>query len=1326
MRIIAYCLFCLFSISTYANVFFNHLGKSQGLSQISVMSICQDELGRIWMGTLEGLNCYDGHRFTVFRSSPADTAQWIGNEILRLVSDRKGNLFFTSDGVLVRYHLPTEHVSRFPFRPSCLYEYQQSVYVAVGDSILQWEPSSRQFELKFRTGLSAPVTALCQDEQGGWWIGTRQGLYRTDRPGVFPTVGILPHIRVHSLFADSHNRLWVAAYREGMYRLTPNPQSGFKVEQDWKLSDMDVRCFVEDDQGNVWVGTFNGLDRFSPSDSVDHFHKGTQAGDLVNASIYSLYKDVQGTLWMGTYYGGVHYFNPSMDIFRHYTEKPGELSYLFVGNLVEDKRGDLWICTEGGGLNFMNRKTGQFEHYLTGQHSCGPLSFYNLKCIAYEEETDRLYIGTYKQGLLCFDIAARRVLSHTTEYGHTWIDMHWKDGHLYLLSDAGLFVRDRDSGQLLRLLSDLPAANNGGNCFYIDNHHQLWISQSNRLVRIDLSHPDRIFSYRYDGHCLGRHAVLKLVETSDGTLYAGTCGSGVFRYDRQSDRFLSCSEVGVDYCYQLQAAPQGYLALTHDQGFVIYHPQNGVRKVIHAESQMHLAAINEGCGLLWCRNGEVFVGGADGMSSFVVDELRDTPPYRLYFSTLVVNSCPVSVKSAPRILPVALPYAHQVELEYNENNLTISFSSNNYTNPSRETLYEYRLQGFNNEWMTTTHPTIVYTNLSPGHYQLILRERGQGSGNPSPVIELPIFIHAPWWTAWWAWLLYLTAAAGLLWALLANWQSKMHLRTSLAIEKMEKEKNEELIQAKLQFFTNISHEFRTPLTLVSSQVESLLQSARLSPYLRSRLQRIHRTTNQFKELIDELLDFRKMERGKLTLHIEPLDFVSLARDCYQDFADQAQAQGLHFLFSTEVQELPGWGDRRQLRKIIVNLLSNAFKYTPETGQVELRVAAEKDRVVLQVIDTGKGIPSEALPFVFERFYQAERNGSSPGSGIGLALAKGLTELHYGSLRVESAVEYGSIFTLTLPVANSFADDNYVTFVLPTDKTAVPVVEADREEFFQTPEEEGENSDAMDSIVSGEREHLLIVEDNEELLQTLTDLFSPLYRISIAMNGLKGLEKAMEERPDVILSDIMMPEMDGLEMCHRIKSNFDLCHIPVVLLTALASDNKKLAGLQSGADAYIEKPFSNSLLVGSIANLLRNRHLLKQKFSAAIADSCTVSQSEFPALALNPLDAQFLQRLKETTEAHLMDSEFDVNALAKELAVSRSSLYNKLKALSSITPNEYIQEVRLMRAAGELKEHPERQITEIAYQTGFNSPRYFRHCFKARFGMTPQEYRNQQA
>lgn len=1307
----------------YGEVYFRHLGKSDGLSQISVISIGQDELGRMWFGTLEGLNCYDGYAIKVYKPSSLKANTFPGNEVHHLACGA-GNVFFTSDQTLVRYDIRQETFHDLHLKASCLYSDSHNVWTAVRDSIFRWNASEKCFSFACHMPEGTSVTCLHAGKDGCLWIGTASGLYRW-ADGHQQPVCALPAIHVYSLYCDSKGRMWVATFRKGMYRLEANPDGGWTVRDNFALSSNDIRCFVEDDKGDIWIGTFNGLNRIRPDGQVTCYRKDAAPGAMQHSSVFSLFKDKQGTIWAGTYYGGVHYFHPDASLFRHYSEdigQRGDAGFSYVGNMVEDKRGNIWICTEGGGLNCWNSKTDTFTHFLSGKQ--GETYFPSLKCIEYDEQNDCLYIGTHKQGFLRFDIPTSTV-QHYADYsrtGDSFNEIILQGDSLFLLSTRGLFLKKGYDSEPERLFPDLPETLREGVAMLVDAENSIWISLQTAVIRVSTASSPRCNVYPLGKKGLGKFMVTKMAESADGTLFLGTTGSGLYHYNRATDRFEHCPAANADYIYNMSFHASGYLILLTDRGILCYHPQTGDMKMLDAENQLHLSAINEGCGLLVCHDGEVLVGGLEGMTSFSFSSLsRPLPEHNLYFSSLSVNGKLITAREKA-ILPVALPFVEELHLAHDENNISVSFASNSYTENSSRKIYEHYLEGFDKMWNTTYTNTLSYTNLDPGKYVLKVREKKLSEYDETQAIELPLIIHAPWWATWWSYTLYGVLLISIATFLIRNWMARMHLRAVLAREKMEKEKNEELLQAKLRFFSNISHEFRTPLTLIISQLESLLQSSGLSPFVRIRLQKVYRNTFQFRELISELLDFRKMEQGKLTLHVIHADIVGYLRQLCDDFRPQAQLQHIRLDFHSASEVQHCWFDSRQLRKVFSNLLSNSLKFTSSGGTVEMQLIDAGENIEIKVMDSGEGIPQESIPFIFDRFYQVNAEASSLGSGIGLALAKGLVELHHGTISVKSAVGYGSVFTVTLPKENPFLHDDGMVW-----DAAGPEAENVHSFYSQVQEDEQEPlpADAPEETASATRDCVLLVEDNEELLQILTDLLSPLYRVIIAMDGKDGYEKAADENPDLIVSDVMMPVMSGTEMCMKIKNNFDLCHIPIILLTAMASEDHKMEGLQCGADDYIVKPFSNKLLLARMANLLRNRKLLRKKFGTLMTESSIMPQQDIPALPLSPLDSEFLTRLDEMVRRHLSDPDFDVNQLARVLGVSRSSLYNKLKALSMVTPNEYIQNARLKAAADLLKQNPEMQITEIAYQVGFNSLRYFRHCFKASFNQTPQEYRQSQ-
>lgn len=1308
--------------STSSKIYFRHLGASDGLSQSSVMSIAQDELGRMWFGTMEGLNCYNGDHIVSYR--PSAEYPFLGNQIFNIVSDRQGSLFFTSDGMLVRYDIYADKFIDLNRKDvTTLFARKGNVWMASSDSVFMWKSERQEFDFVYAHSCLPAIKTLSVDCDGRLWIGTQNGLYRTEDYRQVPQC-IISNGSICSLYQDSQKNMWVAMVKNGAYRIPwiEGVPERFEVGRE-ALSDKDVRSFIEDGQGNMWIATFNGLNKLDKQGHFSYYKEDVLPGSLQHSSIFSLYKDMQGTIWLGTYYGGVHYFNPDTDSFVHYAQGVNRddcLSSSFIGKMVEDKQGDVWIVTGGGGLNRLNRKTGKLTHYLSDGTS-HTIPFNSLMCIEYDKVHNRLYVGTYSKGLFSIDISSERInhFRDFANYGSSLIHLEMHGTLLYMLTTKGMFTMDTNTGEIRRTLN-LKEFMIQGATFTVDSRNHLWMAQANQLLCVDLNNPWDIRRFTNGKNGLGRFPISRIVEDRKGDIYLGTVGSGLFRYDKKNDTFINyTAEDGClqsNYCYDIALYEDDYLIVSGEKGISVLNPQKKIVKTVGLENKLFLSALNEGCGILVCRDDHIFVSGVDGMTSFVGNKLfKSFPPYNLYFSSLFVNNQSVPIDTSG-ILQTALPFTSRVDLNYNQNNIAVTFASNNYIPNLQRQNYEYKLEGFDKDWITAVDKKIVYTNLSPGHYVLMLREQQKY------FTQLQIVIHSPWYATWIAYLSYVFFVSFIVYILIRNRQTKMRLQYSLEVEKMKKEKNEEITQAKLQFFSNISHEFRTPLTLIMSQLEMLLQHKGHSPFVYTRLLKIHKNTFQLRELISELLNFRKLEQEGIQLKVSRMDLIPFLQSVYADFQELAFSRNIHLSFLAQTEAVECWFDAKQLQKVFSNLLSNAFKYTDDGGQIDIIIEKKEGNVEVKVMDTGQGIKEEDINRIFDRFYQADNSIlKEPGTGIGLALAKGLVELHHGNIAVRSVWEYGSIFIVTLPLDNVFSNDKNVVLIDVEEQLQriQPFTVHQLEKVKETlPKELPEESDVAFDESGTIR--ILIVEDNEELLHILSDLLSPFYKVSIALNGKDGLEKAMDEQPDLILSDIMMPVMSGTEMCMKIKDSFELCHIPVVLLTALTDEDKELKGLEYGADDYISKPFSNKILLKRIASILRNRNLLRKKYSC-LSDKKD-KDNEIREIGLTAIDKRFLNQLEIVIGEHLLNPEFSINMLAKEMKISRASFYNKIKALCNMTPGEFISTVKLNRAAEMLKNQPELQITEIAYQLGFSSLRYFRYCFKAQFNKTPQEYR----
>lgn len=632
-------------------------------------------------------------------------------------------------------------------------------------------------------------------------------------------------------------------------------------------------------------------------------------------------------------------------------------------------------------------------------------------------------------------------------------------------------------------------------------------------------------------------------------------------------------------------------------------------------------------------------------------------------------------------------------------------------------MFEYYLDGFDKVWTQTSGTTVTYTNLPPGDYTLKVRSM-ENKESLKDAICLNIHVSAPFYATIWAYLFYVLCLTALMVAFVRFKTRQAALRSSLEFERKEKERIEELNQVKLRFFTNISHEFRTPLTLILGQIEVLMQMD-LGTTVYNRIQRIYKNAWHMRNLISELLDFRKQEQGYLKLRVEEQNLVTFTRQIYMCFYEYAQKKEITYRFDSVEETISVWFDPIQLQKVIFNLLSNAFKYTSNKGNITVEVRKVASQAVVSVCDTGIGIPVEHISKIFDRFYQTDNASSSSsftlGTGIGLALAKGIMNMHHGKIEVESTVGEGTKFILSLPLGNRHFSDEEMAVTEGRESLIIP--EASVSSYGQLMAEEIKEPESQKNMDEEDKPTILLVDDNTELLSMLEDIFLPMYNVYTACNGREGLEMAQQIQPDLIVSDVIMPEMSGKDLCYKIKTNVELSHISVVLLTAQTSVEYVVEGLMFGADDYITKPFNIKVLVARCNNLIKNKKRLIAHYAGKVITESPVAE------AINEKDKELLTKCVNIVRENFENPDFDVTALASELCMGRSKLYMQFKQMTGLTPNEFILKVKLDEAMSLLTEHPELNITEISVRLGFSSPRYFSKSFKAFFGIAPQGVRS---
>lgn len=1316
-------------------IYFNRLGIKEGLSQLSVHAIYQDELGRMWFGTQEGISIYNGEEIINYKNFARLLDKPVNNyTVYNLTGTGKGDIFFTLGSLLIRYDLKMDRFHMEKENIASLLKIGDRIYFSSSDSIFYWNPLTQTIELQQATGIKKNITAFHFDSRDRVWAGTKKGLYRVGKTEKENRC-VIPDKDISVLFESSRHDLWIGTRLNGLYRYGVNDSMTLFLANttSHSISHNHIRAVTEDTSGNIWIGTFYGLNKYDPAKNHFSLYKKDHIrGSLSHSSVFSLFIDKQDNLWVGTYYGGVNYFNYKKNRFHFYADDPLRqecLNFPFTGQMAEDNERNLWICTEGGGLNKLDRQTGQFTYYTASKRG-NALRHNNLKCIDYDSATNILYIGTYTGGLSRMDLHDGRFynyIDHPSFKRHaniSWLKIYGE--YIVFVDDYGLFKIEKKTDRITPLFPGSDTSNFYGSRFIIDSHENLWLVRFNELLRIPLRNPLARQTFPIGEKGLGTAGISSILETSGQQLFIATAGAGIFLYDPQKEQFLNYNtereQLLSDFCYTMVESPNGHLIISCDKGLFFLDPETGESiSSASIEKDLPFSAFNQGCGIYRCKDDEIFVGSADGMISFHENDFiwNDTN-YQLYFSKLFINHKEITPAGEPDILSILPAYTGKLTLSHDQNNLILGFASSNYLKSNNASIYEYKLEGFDPDWIPTHNTRLSYTNLPPGAYTLWVREKKQNF-HPSKEIRMDIILLPPFYNTPLAWILYTVLFISLLYTFISFRQRQIRLKTSLEYERKEKDYITNLNKAKISFFANVSHEFRTPLSLMISQLELLLNNHTFLPAVKEKINKIYKTTFQMQNLISELLDFQKLEQKQADLYVSEQDLVPFLRNIHSFFEEKAQKNQIRYSFSPQTETIVCWFDPKQMRKVFTNLLSNAFKFTPVGGEIELFASVENDKIIIKVIDNGIGIEQKDLSNIFERYYQASNSMLSPrqefSTGIGLALCKDIIELHHGKIQAESKVNYGSIFVVTLEMGKQhFEGDSHIKI----QETGNLIGTLDRL-LPQTNGMENSKGDLELPPLLKENKQpykILLVEDNKELLETLNMLFSPFYSVLQATNGTEGLKMAQEEKPDLIVSDIMMPGMNGDRMCLELKQHIDTCHIPIVLLTALSSMENNIEGLLKGADDYITKPFHTKILLVKCNNLIRNRLLLQQKYRQEPA--CTLQ-----LLASNETDRKMLQKIEAVIERHLGDPEFSIDKLAEEAAIGRRSLYNKFKQLTGMTPNDFILNYKLKRAASLLKNDPDLPVGEIADLLGFSSPRYFSRCFKNQFDLSPQDYRNNQ-
>ncbi len=1341
-------------------LFFKSYTLDQGLSHNTVFSIEQDYQGFIWFGTQGGLNRFDGYEFKKYFHDPGDSLTLPGNTVNCVFQDSRKRLWVATNEGLSIYNREKDNFINFEdysgktlsnsIITTIIEDNSGGYWIGTFNGGVNYYNEEKDSFYIIRNShnserlSSNTIRAIREDENGLIWIGTRNGLTKYDpekniiKSYYFHPEEVTGGNDVRYIYSDQSKNLLLATNGGGL--ITFNKETNnFDInnggsESNGKLSSNTIRTIIRDENGILWIGTLNGLFLLDENTGVFHHYKHNpdDPGTLNAHSVRAIFEDKDGNIWLGLYYGGINFYNQENSQFQNFTERgPNEsgLSSNIISSFVEDQDGNLWIGTEGGGLNFFNRTTGQFTHYLHHPHK-NSISSNFIKSLALDEN-GKLWIGTIEAGLDYFDPGS----STFHNFRNDPSDIHSLSNNyirsIYIDSEKNLWVGTNGGG-----LNKFNIENeyfkrfpydNGDNTITGSNINSI-VEDSSGLLIIGTNKGLNIYNPEtYQNKFINSIAndtplseIWCLYLNKNDKLWIGTNENGLVHYDREKNIFNSFTQEDAllnNVVYGIIPDNNNYLWVSTNKGLSRFNLKDHSVKNFDSHSGLMSNQFNYNS-YYKTKAGEILVGGNRGFTLFHPNEIRSNkimPPAVITDFKLFNKSVNLNDQNSP--LHSNIIIADEVTLNHKQTVFSIEFAALSYVAPEKNQ-YEYTLEGFLDDWLYLgNNRSVTFTNLDPGKYLFKLRASNNDDIWNEAGTSLSVNVLPPWWKTGWAFSAYALIITGLFLIALKAYKIRVDEKNKLKYERLEKQRIIELNQMKLKFFTNISHEFRTPLSLIIGPVEELVEKFRNNQDgISKKLSVIHKNSITLHHLIEQLMAFRKIEAGALKLKIKKIELLNYLSRINDSFLDLANKKNIKFLFSHEISPLYIWIDPDMMEKVFINILSNAFHHTPKNGEV--KISAYKNinsgDIEIKISDTGPGIPENKLEKIFERFYQIDNPQADPhhGTGIGLSFARDIINLHHGSISAKNIKGKGVGFIINIKPGKEHLKEHIMVDEAEKVKDQELVNDSGYDHDVIMPQEENGETNDPEKEKSGKYK-LLIVEDNESLNNYLKDTLSEDYRIYSAYNGKEGLTQARVHNPDLIIMDVMMPEMNGVELTKMLKNEFETSHIPILMLTAKSSISDEIQGFEEGADAYVTKPFSMKLLRTQISSLLQNRENLRKVFNLNLK----LDPSE---INIQSMDDKFINRAKEIVEENISEEKLNVQLLAKELGMSRMQLNRKMKGLLNQSPSDFIRTIRLKRAS-QLLTDGKLNVSEVIYHIGINSRTYFTKAFKEQFGMSPKEY-----
>ena len=1302
----------------------NHQLSSSFVSQVYL-----DHDGFLWTTTRNGINRYDGYQFRVFKKENEADKTLASNYVNCMIQSRGGLFYFGMYGALQtwdgeEFHNVTllDHAGKPSYGyATCFLERANGDLLAGSSGLgvmqitdqtarqlggvfaglhtvnsLLEDKQGRLWMVSEEKGLlcydgktlkryltdrkDLILGQLCADREGNIYVGTNAGLYRSQESGAGSQKGMdFVHVAatgsksVSSLYCDHYDCIIVgydgkgiAIYDPRKDMLTDNPFFSQEID----LTKSKVYSIIEDSNGNFWFGLLQkGLYR-QPIASNGFQYMGFKLGSVRNvigsACVVSVLVDSQNRAWIGTDKDGIYIIRQDGTFVRHLLE--GYPSTVMT--LAEGRDGRIWIGSYGEGGGSIDPNTFQYRRmeYPADDH----LMIMDIDVDA----QGRLWFATMRHGVLCYNPVDGQIRTYEMKQG--------ADNDRTVNSITNNFI------------SQVSVSPDGA---------RLYVATSMGLCCLDIASDN--WTKTFGVNCLNYSVPIRVAREYDGRLWYGT-SNGLFCYDlnsKQTIGYTTADGLPDNAVGSIERDRQGQLWLTTDHGLCVFDPAKGVQMNYFADDGLQGNEFSDGAS--WtAADGTILAGGTGGITWFKPENIQQSQwNASVHLTALTINGEPVSTATRSggrQVTETTINASDHFELGYHDNSFTIQLSTLTYENPDH-IVYHYSINGEPFRALPAGTNDLSFTHLPPGTYRF--RVKAERNGIETPQRDFTVIVHSPWYRSAWAYFFYALVIGLFAWQFLAyrhhREQNRLRLQAHIHAEEMG--------EAKLRFFMNISHEIRTPMTLIITPLLSLIKKEE-DPERKSVYETIRRNAERILSLINQMMDLRKIDKGQMQMRMSERNLVGFINDIYTLFDHQAKMRQIKFIYDHDCEELPVWIDRSNFDKVVVNVLSNAFKYTPAGGEIGIRLTHDDTTATIAIRDNGEKIPEDKMEKIFQRFYQTESytNDRNAGTGIGLDLTRSLVEMHHGTITVHN-LEQGCEFVITIPLGNAHLkpEEMISESELPQEPLAELQAALDQKEEDEevTPYEEADTRGTT----------IVIAEDDDEIRNYLESELSKDYDVHACSNGREALTEIYRVKPSLVISDVMMPEMDGNALCSQLKTNSSTNFIPVILLTARNRDEDRLQGLETGADAYIVKPFNMDILRRMILNLLSSRRLLKMKYERT--DSL---EERVEDIRLKSPDDKLLEKIMECIRKNLTNSDLNIDMISDEVGISRVHLHRKMKELTGQTPHDFIRSIRLKKAAQLLAEKG-MNVTEVMYACGFANSASFSTIFRKYYGMSPRDY-----